>query len=111
MSYEDGTADEARRSRVIPGCGLRRDRVFRGEPRWDWPTRVDLMAARPLDPARDAQSIESLKASIRGYIRPGYVGGHTSSLVRDVLTVLRDMHEFNVVEEELNAAVRKLVGC
>lgn len=57
------------------------------------------------------ESIESLKKAIKGYIRPGYMSGTTSSLVRDVLTVLREIPEFGAVKDLLNAGVVRLVGC
>lgn len=55
--------------------------------------------------------IVALKRVLFGYVSEGYMTGTTSSFVRDVLTVLRDMPEFNGVRGELDAAVAKMVGC
>lgn len=55
--------------------------------------------------------IENLKKVIKAYVREGYTTGTTSSFVRDVLTVLSDIPEFNFVKDELNAGIAKLRGC
>lgn len=55
--------------------------------------------------------IEDIKSALRAYVGQGYASGTTSSFVRDVLSVMRDMPDFASVKDDLEAGVRKLVGC
>ena len=77
--------------------------------------RVVALALERLVASAEARSaglgIEDIKSVLRGYVGQGYESNTTCSLVRDVLSVMREMPDFGSVKDLLDAGVRRLVGC